>query len=49
MSSFLYCLSKALATPRKKSNKRHGERDTQVENLWPSRSKLSLFDTEEQS
>ena len=34
MLYFLYCLSKALATPRKKPNGPHRGRDPQIENHW---------------
>ena len=34
MLYFLYCSSKALATPRKNLNESHGGRAPQVENHW---------------
>ena len=39
MLYFLYCLSKALATPRKNPNDPHGGRDPQVKNHWTRQAK----------
>ena len=49
---FIYCSSKALATPRKKPNNPHGVATPGLETIGvASRSRLNtrLFDTEEQS